>query len=91
MLSGGKSRRVIEPTVLLSRVPGEGSGGALVSFAWSLVVVRIMDSLSIAIVGCGSFGQQIANLLERLPCLKIVAVCDPDEAGMPSIPRGSGR
>ena len=52
-----------------------------------------MDSLSIAVVGCGSFGRQMADLLGRLPCLRISAVCDPDmekslplgrELGVPS-------
>ncbi|MXZ36404.1 MAG: gfo/Idh/MocA family oxidoreductase, partial [Acidobacteria bacterium] len=38
-----------------------------------------MDSVSIAIVGCGSFGQHMADLMARLACLKIAAVCDPDE------------
>ena len=38
-----------------------------------------MDSLSIAIVGCGSFGQHMADLMARLACLKVAAVCDPDE------------
>lgn len=52
-----------------------------------------MKSLSIAIAGCGSFGRHMADLLERLPCLKTTAVCDPDaeksqplarELGVPS-------
>ncbi len=40
--------------------------------------VKVMDSLSIATVGCGSFGRHMADLLERLPGLNITAVCDPD-------------
>ena len=40
--------------------------------------IKVMKSLSIAIVGCGSFGRQMADLLERLPGLNITAVCDPD-------------
>lgn len=38
-----------------------------------------MSTVSIAIVGCGSFGRQMADLMARLGCLKIAAVCDPDE------------
>ena len=38
-----------------------------------------MSTVSIAIVGCGSFGQHMADLMARLGSLKIAAVCDPDE------------
>ena len=49
-----------------------------------------MESLSIAIVGCGSFGRHMADLLARLPCLKIGAVCDPDAEKSLSLARELG-
>ena len=47
-----------------------------------------MDSLSIAVVGCGSFGRQMADLLGTLPGFRIGAVCDPDAEK--SLPLGRG-
>ncbi|MFN0165919.1 MAG: SMP-30/gluconolactonase/LRE family protein [Bryobacteraceae bacterium] len=37
-----------------------------------------MERLKVAIVGCGSFGSQMADLLASLPPYEIVAACDPD-------------
>lgn len=49
-----------------------------------------MESLSIAIAGCGSFGRHMADLLERLPGLNIAAVCDPDAEKSLSLSREVG-
>ena len=37
-----------------------------------------MKKLSLAVIGCGDFGQQMLEFLNTLPAFKISAVCDPD-------------
>jgi len=38
-----------------------------------------MERVSIAIVGCGSFGSYLSRILKDMPQYHIVAVCDPIE------------
>ena len=38
-----------------------------------------MEKVSLAIVGCGSFGSYLSGILKNMPQYHIVAVCDPIE------------
>ena len=46
-----------------------------------------MDKLTIAIVGCGSFGAHLAELIGTLPQFQIIGLCDPDESRLEPLAR----
>ena len=46
-----------------------------------------MDKLTIAIVGCGSFGTHLAELIGTLPQFQIVGLCDPETSRLEALAR----
>ena len=46
-----------------------------------------MNKLAIAVVGCGSFGAHLAELIATLPQFHIVGLCDPEESRLEALAR----
>ena len=46
-----------------------------------------MGKLTIAVVGCGSFGAHLAELIGTLPQFQIVGLCDPEESRLEALER----
>ncbi len=44
-----------------------------------------MEKLTILVVGCGSFGAHLAELIATLPQFQIVGLCDPEESKLEAL------